>query len=142
MYRRKISAHRYLNPFAAASEVIKRCLGFCQCHFIVSWIDFHERGTFIDPLVVVDVDLLDISGNASADRVKMDVYLRIVGGFEAGKIVPEESAGDGQNNERGKKYPTLVGAPLRISRSWRVICAGLSAAAFGSGGIACGGFAA
>ena len=41
----------------------------------------------------------------------MDVHLRIVGGFEAGKIVPEESTGNGQNNERGKKYPTLVGAP-------------------------------
>ena len=41
----------------------------------------------------------------------MDVHLRIVGGFEAGKIVPEENTGNGQNNERGKKYPTLVGAP-------------------------------
>ena len=40
----------------------------------------------------------------------MDVHLRIVGGFEAGKIVPEENTGNSQNNERGKKYPTLVGA--------------------------------
>ena len=29
----------------------------------------------------------------------MDVYLRIVGGFEAGKIVPEESTSNDQNNE-------------------------------------------
>jgi hypothetical protein len=53
----------------------------------------------------------------------MDVHLRIVGGFEARKIVPEESAGNGQNNERGKKYPTLVGASLWINR--RVSCAGV-----------------
>ena len=103
--------------FAVASEVSSVACGSCQCHFIVFWIDFHECGTFIDPLVVLDVDLLDISGNASADRVKMDVYLRIVGGFEAGKIVPEEGTSNGQNNERGKKYPTFVGAPPRISRS-------------------------
>ena len=49
----------------------------------------------------------------------MDVHLRIVGGFEAGKIVPEESTGNDQNNERGKKYPTLVGAPSRI-RNWGI----------------------
>jgi hypothetical protein len=45
----------------------------------------------------------------------MDVHLGIVGGFEAGEIAPEESTGNGQNNERGKKDPTLVGAPLWIS---------------------------
>jgi hypothetical protein len=45
----------------------------------------------------------------------MDVHLRIVGGFEAGKIMEEESTGNGQNNERGNEYPTLVGAPWRIS---------------------------
>jgi hypothetical protein len=65
-------------------------------------------------LVVLNVDLLGVTGNASADRVKMDVHLRIVGGFEAGKIVPEESTGNGQNNERGKKYETLVRALRRI----------------------------
>jgi len=41
-------------------------------------------------LVITDVDLLNISGNARADRVEVDVYLRIVSGFEAGKIMPEE----------------------------------------------------
>ena len=29
----------------------------------------------------------------------MDVYLGIVGGFEAGKIMPEEYAANTQNNE-------------------------------------------
>jgi hypothetical protein len=67
-------------------------------------------------LVVLNVDLLDISGDASAHRVKMDVYLRIVGGFEAGKIMPEECASNDQNDERGKKYPTFVGAPPRKRR--------------------------
>jgi hypothetical protein len=74
-------------------------------------------------LVILNVDILDISGNPSADRVKMDVHLRIVGGFEAGKIVKEENTGNGQNYERGKKYPTLVGASLWINR--RVSCAGV-----------------
>jgi hypothetical protein len=68
-------------------------------------------------LVVLNVDLLDISGNASAHRIEMNVYLRIVGGFEAGKIMPEQSATHGENDERGKKYPMLVRASPRISRS-------------------------
>ena len=44
----------------------------------------------------------------------MDVHLRIVGGFEAGQVVPEENTGNRQNNERGKKDETLVRAPLWI----------------------------
>src|ERR1700721_1565463 len=87
---------------------------------MVFWIDFHERGTFIHPLVVLDVDLLYIPRNTSADRVKMDVRLRIVGGFEAGKILPEENTSDDQNNERGEKYPTLVGVAPRIRGDRRV----------------------
>jgi hypothetical protein len=40
----------------------------------------------------------------------MDIHLRIVGGFEAGKMVPEEYPGNGQNDESGKNYLTFVGA--------------------------------
>ena len=47
----------------------------------------------------------------------MDVDLRIVGGFEARKIVPEENTANGQNDERGKNDPTFVGAPSRINRN-------------------------
>jgi hypothetical protein len=59
-------------------------------------------------LVVLDVDLLNISGDASADRIEMSVHLCVVCGFEAGNIVPEECSSDDQNNESGKKYPTFV----------------------------------
>ena len=47
----------------------------------------------------------------------MDVHLRIVSGFEAGKIMPEERTSNGHNNERGKKYPAFVGAPFWESRN-------------------------
>jgi hypothetical protein len=55
----------------------------------------------------------------------MDVYLRIVGGFKPGKIVPEKSAAYYQNREHDKKYPTLVRALCRVSRSQWVIRAGI-----------------
>src|SRR5271154_6723218 len=74
------------------------------------------------PLVVLNVDTLDVSRNASADRVEVDVHLRIVGGFKGRKITPKENTSDDQNNERGNKYPTLVGVALRICGNQRIGC--------------------
>ena len=54
----------------------------------------------------------DVSGNAGADGVEMDVDLRVVGGFEAGKIMPEENAENDQNDEgRANDQPLVRALP-------------------------------
>ena len=94
--------HIDIQTFCCSLRTVERSFSFCERHFIVARINFHEGKTLIDPLIVSNVDLLDISGNASADRVKMDVDLCIVRRFEAGKIVPKERTRDSNNNNGGE----------------------------------------
>jgi len=69
-----------------------RGLGFCLIDrdFIVFGIDLDKHRAFLNVLVIVHIHLDYVTGNAGADGIKVSVYLRIVSGFIAAQVSPQE----------------------------------------------------
>ena len=86
-----------------------------QCNFIVLGINLDNCGTCVHRLVVIDVDLLDVSRDSSTDRVEMHVHLRIIGRFEVGELVPQKDAIYSEHNDRAEYEPTLARALIWIT---------------------------
>ncbi len=81
-----------------AGEVGLRLL---EGDLVVLGVDLGDELAGLDLLVVVDVDLDDLAGDARADLVEVAVDLGVVGVFGEGGAPVEEGADDDQENDDG-----------------------------------------
>ena len=76
-------------------------LGLLERHLVVLGVDLGDGLADVDALVVFDVDLDDLAGDARADLVEVAVHLCIVRAFGVGGAPVEDArADDKQKNDR------------------------------------------
>ena len=63
---------------------------------IIAGVDFGQHGAGGDVLIVIHVHVLDVAGNARAERHQVAVHFGVVRGFVARKIAPGKEDGDQQ----------------------------------------------
>ena len=108
--------------------IFKVRLGALESDLIVGRIDFYQHRSRLHVLVVLHVELDDMSGDAGADGIDVAVDLSVVGGFIAGEVaIGEESRNHKHNDgddDRDPKTRTL-GARRRLRKSSSVAGSGL-----------------
>ena len=84
-------------------------------HLIIGRIDFHQHRPGLHVLVVIDIELGDVSGNPRADGIDVPVHLRVVGSFIAAHVAVHKKSDNEQDDNRQRHSDTKRGT-LRATR--------------------------
>ena len=74
-------------------------LGLLERHLVVLGVDLGDGCTDVHLLVVIDVDLDDLAGDARADLIEVAVDLSVVGVFGKGGAPVEDARADDEKND-------------------------------------------
>ena len=91
-------------------RILKISLGFVVGHLIVGGIDFNQHRPGLNVLIVLDVELDDMAGDAGADGIHVAVDLSVVGRFVAAHVSVNEKSHDQKNDDSNYRRDTKTGA--------------------------------
>ncbi len=90
-----------LTPAAGGGSLRVFEIGFGAVvgNLVIGGIDFHQHRTGLHILVVEDIELDDVAGDAGADGIDVAVDFGIIGRFVAGDIAVDEKSHDQQHDD-------------------------------------------